>query len=363
MRNDIHSPKNFDPAEYEYVGSFDLHPGPGCYIGKEGDFDTPFGHAHGLNYTHAVFVAATNLLKTKGANIHGGELGQCDHCGVNIRYVVIFKHSSGEYIQTGETCADERFGCDSRRSYDIKRLKEAAANERERAKAFGAAQKFIDTEAPDLADLLSPKAKEVHEIFADIAGKLIRYGSISPKQVALCRKLLREYNERQANNGQTLAQITREQERAAAADCPTGRVTITGIILKTKWHDGFYGSTLKMTVKDDSGFLVWGSAPTRVNLEAGDRIQFKASVEPSDDDPKFGYFKRPTNAVVTPAKPAPLTDAEIADQVTGELHDEFPAITPENFEQADKFREERMQALKNGQPPILRDQWGQKINF
>jgi len=58
-----------------------------------------------------------------------------------------------------------------------------------------------------------------------------------------------------------------------------------------------------MTVKDNNGFVVWGSIPSidgRVaNCAKGDTITFSATVTPSDKDPKFGFFKRPTKATLT----------------------------------------------------------------
>jgi hypothetical protein len=52
-----------------------------------------------------------------------------------------------------------------------------------------------------------------------------------------------------------------------------------------------------MTVRDDRGFLVWGSVPAALGgIEQGDRVQFNATVTKSDRDETFGFFKRPTKA-------------------------------------------------------------------
>ena len=46
----------------------------------------------------------------------------------------------------------------------------------------------------------------------------------------------------------------------------------------------------KCTLKDDRGFVVWGG-----NIgEKGDKVSFMATVVVSDNDPKFGFYKRPT---------------------------------------------------------------------
>ena len=94
------------------------------------------------------------------------------------------------------------------------------------------------------------------------------------------------------------AQRAAEQaELAAAEPCPPGRVEITGEILTIKLQEGYYGDTWKMLVKDDRGFKVWGSIPSSLHASRGVRVSFMAAVEPSADDDKFGFFKRPTKAV------------------------------------------------------------------
>jgi hypothetical protein len=94
------------------------------------------------------------------------------------------------------------------------------------------------------------------------------------------------------------AQRAAEQaELDAAEPCPTGRVEITGKILTIKLQEGYYGDTWKMLVKDDRGFKVWGSIPSSLHATRGARVTFMAAVEPSRDDDKFGFYKRPTKAV------------------------------------------------------------------
>ena len=104
------------------------------------------------------------------------------------------------------------------------------------------------------------------------------------------------------------------QEKEAAATVPIGRHTVVGSVIKTEYRENRYGTTLKMLVKSDEGFKLWGTVPSALEvveetkgengdswteqrgLERGDRIQFTATLEPSADDPKFGFYKRPTKA-------------------------------------------------------------------
>ena len=105
---------------------------------------------------------------------------------------------------------------------------------------------------------------------------------------------------------QRLAIEESEAERAArdkaheeGEDAPEGRVVITGTVLSFKWQSSEYGDVLKMLVQDDRGFRVWGSVPKSLDdAERESRISFTATVSQSDRDTKFGFFKRPTKAVV-----------------------------------------------------------------
>ena len=87
-------------------------------------------------------------------------------------------------------------------------------------------------------------------------------------------------------------------ELEAAEPVPTGRIDVSGKVLSYKYQESMYGSTLKMLVKDDRGFKLWGTVPSAIyEVERGDMVSFTATVEPSKDDDKFGFFKRPSKAV------------------------------------------------------------------
>jgi hypothetical protein len=90
-------------------------------------------------------------------------------------------------------------------------------------------------------------------------------------------------------------------EKAAAADCPTGRIEITGKVLTIKSQETMYGWATKMLVEHATGFKVWGTLPSNLTVEKGDTVAFTAMVEPSKDDAKFGFYSRPTKARVVVA--------------------------------------------------------------
>jgi hypothetical protein len=127
----------------------------------------------------------------------------------------------------------------------------------------------------------------------DIVSKLVQYGSLSPAQFGFLRTLLSRIDERA-----TVA-AERAAAKAAAADVPEGKVEIEGVVLTTKFQASAFrrGGTLKMLVAHDSGFKVWGTVPAAIDtVVKGERVAFTATVERSNDDPKFGFFSRPTQA-------------------------------------------------------------------
>jgi hypothetical protein len=136
---------------------------------------------------------------------------------------------------------------------------------------------------------------------------LEHWGRLSKGQEAAVRKIMQK---------QKAYDAAKAAEYAAAAECPEGRVQVTGTILSVKLVDNGWGAysidkTWKMLVRDDSGFKVWGTIPTKLMEQTelfvtrqiydnrslkGQRVTFAAATQPSDDDSKFGFFKRPTKA-------------------------------------------------------------------
>jgi hypothetical protein len=86
--------------------------------------------------------------------------------------------------------------------------------------------------------------------------------------------------------------------KAAAEPCPAGRVTIVGEVVGLKDHDNGYQVVEKMTVMADQGWRVWVTVPSSIEVVRGDRVEFVATIEVSDNDATFGFAKRPTKARV-----------------------------------------------------------------
>lgn len=87
------------------------------------------------------------------------------------------------------------------------------------------------------------------------------------------------------------------------------RIKFTGVIEKTYFTHNQWGGLTKMFFVDDRGFKLNGTAIKETFLDdEGDevtqyvdndvKVSFIAKVVPSDDDPKFGFIKRPNNVEV-----------------------------------------------------------------
>jgi len=97
----------------------------------------------------------------------------------------------------------------------------------------------------------------------------------------------------------------RQAEHAAAESIVEGKQVIQGEVITVKEQNSDWGWVVKMVVKDDRGFKVWGSVAGSIldqcdSWEAlkGQRVTFTATVAVSEDDDKFGFFKRPTKATI-----------------------------------------------------------------
>lgn len=99
---------------------------------------------------------------------------------------------------------------------------------------------------------------------------------------------------------QVVRRIAEQQRAEAAVSSPVieGRIEVTGEVITTKEQDTMYGLTVKMLVRDDRGFKVWGTVPSALLGEGvkGKRVAFTATVKASDDDATFGFYSRPTKA-------------------------------------------------------------------
>jgi hypothetical protein len=270
-RTDVHSPKNLITEDYELVNCFD----------------------------NQTAWAITEYGLTISRKLHADdELGrganQCHHCGAHIRYFAVLEHTpTGKYIVAGETCVDNRF---SRATADFQRLRKQAELDRAQQRIKRALEQFA-ADNSDVAFLATgelPESISWNNFVSDISRKLRMYGEISTRQLTAVRDAIQRAEqqnaERAARKAAEATQIT--------SDVVEGRIEISGEVLSTKWIESQFGSSLKMLVRDARGFKVFGSVPSSISANRGDRVRFVATVERSRDDSQFGFFSRPSKAAV-----------------------------------------------------------------
>ena len=273
-RNSIHQPRNFDPTEYDFVTAFDN----GCDQNLRA-MPNPEQLRLKMEAMALLARSTTSAFRSRGA---------CDHCGAAIRYVAVCIHiPTGDHIAVGSTCIDSRMGCADQADFRFRFIRDAAAVTR-------AADALADKKAaflaanPELATLVDYSGS--NDFMLSLAEQFNRKGELSERQVAAAVKSLAR---------DALFAARRVAEAETATEAPEGKVTVTGEIIGLKVQEGFYGTTLKMTVRDDRGFKVWISVPAAItNPEKGLRVTFTATLEQSDRDETFAFGKRPTRASV-----------------------------------------------------------------
>lgn len=316
-RANPHGEAHLDPANYTFVGWFDNHP------------DFGFSSREFFKEELARLRKQREELIARSTSAFG-KVGQCAHCGNGIRYHVLIEDTrDGALLAIGEDCASNRFEL-STREWAARKAELDAMRERARAGEKRIKLRNTYPEAVEILETALAERAQLHEdlmecededgraalwriwrdtapptFILDVADKMVQYGDLSERQAAAVVKVHRETEERRAQ---------REAEQEAAGPVPEGNgLEIEGEVLTTKYQDSMYGSTLKMLVKADDGWKVWGTVPNALPLEVdfpveerasatclrrGARVRFVANVERSRDDESFGFFKRPRKAEI-----------------------------------------------------------------
>ena len=273
-RTDIHRPAALITEDYEYVLAYDQHP-------EEGD-----------RRALQAYLARTG--RTFGEN-HSA--GSCYHCGARARYVAVLLHKpTGDLIKVGEQCLDNRFTLATpafhalRKAAQLNRERQAIKTARLAWFAEDTQREMAYNWATEQVNAGSYGWEGTRHSFVH---KINRYGSTSDKFVAMIIRDMERTAEREAR---------RAAEAETARPVVTGKVQVTGEVLSVKFQDNAYGGRMVMTVRDDRGFKVWGSVPSAIDsVERGERVTFTATVEASDTDETFGFYKRPTKASILEA--------------------------------------------------------------
>lgn len=241
---------------------------------------------NGVGYGEVEFFSYEDAMKVATPDSRFSNKATCDHCGAHFHYGAMYKNiEDGEVAIVGNICASNKLNMTAHEYADAK-LRTLVKRARSKAKADLAEFNLAPNRRIDL--------RADHYIVNDIRSKFRKYHSLSVKQWALVKKIAREGAERAARI---------EEDKKTAMPIPTelldGRHTFKGEILCTKEQESMYGITLKMLVKDERNFKVWGTAPNALwddhsGSVKGMIVEFDATLEVSNDDETFGFYKRPT---------------------------------------------------------------------
>ncbi len=301
MRNDIHSPKNIVPADYEFVAmasrSEDVSP------------DVEF-----CNHRHLTGATFSNHQTNGG----------CDVCGTQHMDYAIFHHlPTNKYITTGMTCAsyldsqlDDAFKAQGkkRRAANARMMRRQSLVAVMPAKSIAYIDKIMGDNWSNkmMLDILTAAGIEESpeewtntcywgkhlwkqaDIIRDIAGSATKK-DLSEKQVAFLVAMTErmpytvdKYNARKAEEAARKAMLNPVVE---------GRGVISGEVISVKFQENQYGGSLKMLVMDDRKFKVWGTVPAALeDVARGDHVTLTATLVKSDDDDTFGFYSRPAKA-------------------------------------------------------------------
>lgn len=311
-RQDKFRPSVIDPTKFAFIGHH--------YIGGMSD-DTWAALCDEIN--EGAEALAAHQAAHPGFVVAGHKWpGQCDCCGARYKFGAWFHTAeSNTYIAIGGTCAG-KLSLGSPEA--MKTFREQVNTWKVHAERVAKARAYLASVGLGaMLDLWLDRDNKVNEFpentLREMCGKVVQWGNeLSEKQRALATKLLQQIADRPALlTARAAADANRKPIPAFIK-----RVTIEGTVISAKaqeggWDDstGFYKpECVKIVVEHADGWKVWGTAPAdmgpgdgkyisddnRAVWLKGKRVRFDARITVSDNDSKFGFFKRPTKAAVLP---------------------------------------------------------------
>lgn len=277
-RTDVHRPSALVTEDYDFAYSYDAHPDEG---------------------SRSEAMHLLNLLLAEGfrfGQVHGGDT--CDHCGQRLRYVAVLKHlPTRTLIKVGEQCLGNRFEL---ATAEFHRLRKAAELNRQRRAIKNRRLAWFAVD-PDREVAFAFASERVEDrdygyegMRHSFVSKINRDGETTDKFV---RAIMRDMARTERYAEERAAKQAEVKEPVVVGD----GVEVVGEVVGVKWHENDFGGKLAITVKDDRGFRVWGTAPRALIASdeqklRGSRVSFVANLTASPDDETFGFFKRPRRA-------------------------------------------------------------------
>ena len=244
-------------------------------------------------------ASAERVTRATGGEVFGSR-GKCGVCGACYVYGTLFRHdSTGSVVHMGHDCADKYELMADMSTWELEngRIRQALASEIARAQSRAAREEFLDKD-PGLREALalgvSGDARRKLAILGDLDDKLVKYRSLTEKQVALALRLADQVSN---------PPPAREAERHCEA--PLGRQDFEGVVVSAKTADGYMGTlavkiTVKVTRDDGATWLAYGTAPRalldhvlqgagKVEDLRGRRVEVRATLERPRQRPAGEY--------------------------------------------------------------------------
>lgn len=275
MRKDLHRPSVIRPDDYTLIGF--------RYIGPD---------TFGISCDDKARIEE-HRQRTGGfysGHEHGGT---CGICGAWAHTLGVFHHvPSNTYIMAGEDCAHK---LDLGEDIAFKSFRKRIAAGLEMARGKAKAQTILSEEGLSAAwDIFNGDSSAYEErTIRDIVGNLIRYGSLSEKQVAFIRKLLAQIPEREEKKAIRAAENSASQYIGNVGD----RLTITLNIDWIKNFEGNFGPITIVGLRDKSGNIVIYKGSAALG-EKGEAVTVKATIKAHNEREgvKQTIISRPSKA-------------------------------------------------------------------
>jgi hypothetical protein len=264
-RTDIHRPSVINPADYRFVDMKYVGPAASMYLS--------------LGSAGRERISA-DMDRTGGKYSSHDHGGCCHICGASCMYQAIFHHAvSNTYIVTGETCADKMGLSDANYSLFKKQIGAERKNLAGKAKAQAT---LADKGLTALWDIYAANvnvytAPREESIICEMVQKLVKYGSISDKQISFAQSLL----ERISGRAALAAQRAAENASSAFIGAVGDRLTLTLTLQWSKSFETQYGMLTVHGFKDASGNIVIYKGQ-RI-AESGETLTLKATVKAHED--------------------------------------------------------------------------------
>lgn len=266
-RTDAHRPSAINPAEYHYVA---------CdYYGQTWGRD-PFIEQERKNLR-------AHMERTGGRYAHKYNAGTCHICGAVALTVFKYHHeSSNTYIVTGEDCAYKMeigdpkvFKAVRRHIVNGRKVGKGKALAAETLALLGLSDAYRVYEAGYHMNEVNTRKQE--EIVISIVGKLVKYRTMSEKQVELVRKLVSDIADRPRREAEAAARRAEEVAKAEWIGTIGERVDLDLTVAFRTSFETQFGICHVHSMRDAAGNVVVYKG-NRI-AEKGQRITMKATIK------------------------------------------------------------------------------------